>query len=88
VGNQTGGLFERFPPVLHNHVAFDFDRRHVCSHCPSHDRREPGAHIDHELCNRLAGVYVTYNGRSEGDTMWSAVCLLQRQLADAGFAPR
>jgi hypothetical protein len=33
-------------------------------------------------------VTVTYHGRAEGDVMWSAVCMLQRQLADAGFAPR
>jgi hypothetical protein len=81
-------LFERRPPIVRDAVAFDFDRRGARVHRLCHDRREPGEHIDHELCNRLAGVCVTYNGRSEGDTMWSAVCLLQRQLADAGFAPK
>jgi hypothetical protein len=28
------------------------------------------------------------DGRDETDVMWSAVCLVQRQLADAGFNPR
>jgi hypothetical protein len=37
---------------------------------------------------RFAGSSTTYGARSEGDTLWSAVCLLQRQLADAGYAPR
>ncbi len=44
--------------------------------------------IDYETCKRFASPTTTYNGRAEGDTMWSAVCLLQRQLAEAGFAPR
>jgi hypothetical protein len=56
-------------------------RRGARFHRLCHDRREPGQHIDYQLCNRLAGVCVTYNGHSEGDTMWSAVCLLQRLLA-------
>jgi hypothetical protein len=41
-----------------------------------------------EDIKRFAGSSMTYGARSEGDTMWSAVCLLQRQLADAGYAPR
>jgi len=44
--------------------------------------------VDYDLCNRLAGVCITYNGRSEGDTMWAAVRMVQRQLAEHGFAPR
>jgi hypothetical protein len=44
--------------------------------------------IDYETCNRFASVCYTYGARSEGDVMWSAICLLQRQLAEAGFAPR
>jgi hypothetical protein len=44
--------------------------------------------VDYETCTRFASVTTTYGGRSEGDVMWSAVCMLQRQLAEAGFAPR
>jgi hypothetical protein len=44
--------------------------------------------VDYETCNRFASKNVWYSGRAEGDVMWSAVCRLQRQLADAGFAPR
>jgi hypothetical protein len=44
--------------------------------------------VDYSTCNRFASVTTTYSGRSEGDVMWSAVCMLQRQLAEAGFAPR
>jgi hypothetical protein len=44
--------------------------------------------IDYETCCRFASVCWTYGARSEGDVMWSAICLLQRQLAEAGFAPR
>jgi len=44
--------------------------------------------VDYETCVRFASVTTTYGGRSEGDVMWSAVCMLQRQLAEAGFAPR
>jgi hypothetical protein len=44
--------------------------------------------IDYDTCARFAAVCWLYNGRSEGDVMWSAICLLQRQLAEAGFAPR
>jgi hypothetical protein len=44
--------------------------------------------IDFDTCTRFASTTVNYNGRCEGDVMWSAVCLLQRQLADAGLAPR
>jgi len=44
--------------------------------------------VDYGTCTRLASPTTTYNGRVEGDVMWSAVCMLQRQLAEAGFAPR
>jgi hypothetical protein len=44
--------------------------------------------VDYETCARFAGLNTTYNGRSEADVMWCAVCFLQRQLAEAGFAPR
>jgi hypothetical protein len=50
--------------------------------------------VDYGTCVRLASPTTTYNdsnavaGRVEGDIMWSAVCMLQRQLAEAGFAPR
>jgi hypothetical protein len=44
--------------------------------------------VDFNACKRFASVSATYDGRPEGDTMWSAVCLLQSQLADAGYAPR
>jgi hypothetical protein len=44
--------------------------------------------IDYETCARFASTTTTYGLRSEGDTMWSAVCMLQRQLGEAGFAPR
>ncbi len=43
--------------------------------------------VDYDTCIRFASVTTTYGGRSEGDVMWSAVCMLQRQLAEAGFAP-
>jgi hypothetical protein len=44
--------------------------------------------IDYGTVNRFAAPTITYNGRSEGDVMWSAVCTLQHQLAEAGFVPR
>jgi hypothetical protein len=44
--------------------------------------------VDYDTCCRFASVCWTYGRRSEGDVMWSAICLLQRQLAEAGFAPR
>jgi hypothetical protein len=44
--------------------------------------------IDYDTCNRFASVCHTYGNRSEADVMWSAICILQRQLAQAGFAPR
>ncbi len=44
--------------------------------------------IDHGTVTRFASRSVWYSGRAEADVMWSAVCDLQRQLAEAGFAPR
>lgn len=44
--------------------------------------------IGYEDVNKFASPCITYGGRTEADVMWSAVCVLQRQLADAGFAPR
>jgi hypothetical protein len=44
--------------------------------------------INYDTCCRFAAATVTYSGRFEGDVMWSAVCMLQRQFAEAGFAPR
>jgi hypothetical protein len=44
--------------------------------------------VDYDTCIRFASVTTTYAGRSEGDVMWSAICMLQRQLAEAGFSPR
>jgi len=42
--------------------------------------------IGYEDVNKFASPCITYGGRTEADVMWSAVCVLQRQLADAGFA--
>jgi hypothetical protein len=39
-------------------------------------------------CSRFASRTTTYDGRSEADVMWSAILKLQKQLAEAGFAPR
>jgi len=39
-------------------------------------------------CVQKASLFVFYSRRTEVDVMWSAVCILQRQLAEAGFAPR
>jgi hypothetical protein len=33
-------------------------------------------------------TFVFYSGRTEHDVAWSAICLVQRQLADASFNPR
>ena len=44
--------------------------------------------VDYDTCCRFAAVCYTYGARSKGDVMWCAICLLQRQLAEAGFAPR
>jgi hypothetical protein len=43
--------------------------------------------IDYETCAWFAGASARYGERREGDVVWSAVCMLQRQLAEAGFAP-
>jgi hypothetical protein len=43
---------------------------------------------DYETCVRCASRFDYYNGRAECDVMWSSVCGLQRQLAEAGFSHR
>jgi hypothetical protein len=43
--------------------------------------------IDYDTCARLANVTASYGKRAECDVMWSAVRMLLRQLAEAGFAP-
>jgi len=44
--------------------------------------------VDYDTCARFASKFVFYNGRAEADTMWTAVRMVQGQLAEAGFAPR
>jgi len=44
--------------------------------------------VDYDTCIRFASKFVFYTGRTEADTMWSAVRMVQGQLAEAGFAPR
>jgi len=45
--------------------------------------------VDYDTVQRFAAVCWIYgNNRAEAHVMWSALCLLQRQLAEAGFAPR
>ena len=44
--------------------------------------------VDYDTCVRFASKFVFYSGRTESDTMWSAVRMVQGQLAEAGFAPR
>jgi hypothetical protein len=43
--------------------------------------------IDYDTCTRLANVTATYGKRAECDVLWSAVRMLLRQLAEAGFTP-
>jgi len=43
--------------------------------------------VDFETCARFGSPTVNYGGRSEADTIW-CVNSFQRQLAEAGFAPR
>jgi len=44
--------------------------------------------LDYNTCVKLAGPVGRFGNRCEADVMWSAVCELRRQLAEAGFAPR
>jgi hypothetical protein len=44
--------------------------------------------IDYDSCGRLASRFDRYGGRTEQDTIWAAVAILQRDLAEAGFSPR
>jgi hypothetical protein len=43
--------------------------------------------IGFEDVARFAAATITYDGLAEGEVMWSGVLMLQRALADAGFAP-
>lgn len=42
--------------------------------------------IDYDTCARFARIIARYGKRSECDVMWSAVRMLQHQLAEAGVA--
>jgi hypothetical protein len=59
---------------------------------PSPDEAMALAHVVKRLgyddCVRKASLFVFYSGRTEADVMWAALCILQRELAAAGFAPR
>jgi hypothetical protein len=44
--------------------------------------------VDYETVRRFCAVCVTYGGRSEHDTAWAALCMLRRELAEAGLNPR
>jgi hypothetical protein len=44
--------------------------------------------IDYHTVGRFCAVCVTYSGRSEHDTAWAALCMLRRELAEAGYGPR
>jgi hypothetical protein len=45
--------------------------------------------MTYDDCARLSNRTRKYpDGRTECDTMWSAVCIVQDQFRDAGFAPR
>ena len=44
--------------------------------------------IDYDTMGRFTSIFVFYSGRTEHDVAWSAVRIVQRQLAEAGFAPR
>jgi len=44
--------------------------------------------VDYDTVGRFASMFVFYSGRTEHDTVWSALRMLQRQLAEAGFNPR
>jgi hypothetical protein len=44
--------------------------------------------IGFEDVAKFTSATVTYNGLAEGEVIWSGVLMLQRALADAGYAPR
>jgi hypothetical protein len=44
--------------------------------------------LGYEDCRRLSHQRTTYAGREESWVMWSAVQMVERQFAEAGFAPR
>jgi hypothetical protein len=41
--------------------------------------------IDYSLCAKWSSMGRTYGPRLEHDVMWSTVCMLERQLNEAGF---
>jgi hypothetical protein len=41
-----------------------------------------------EDCTRYAAPSITYGERPEADVIWQGVLILQRGLAEAGYAPR
>jgi hypothetical protein len=41
--------------------------------------------LDYNTCAKWSSMTRTYGPRSEHDVMWSAVCMLERQLNEAGF---
>jgi len=44
--------------------------------------------IDYNMCAKWSSMTRMYGPRSEHDVMWSAVCMLERQLGEAGFEAR
>ena len=44
--------------------------------------------VDYDTIGRLSSRFDRYHGRTEQDTAWSAVHMLQNALAEAGFCPR
>jgi hypothetical protein len=44
--------------------------------------------LGYDDCVQKASQSVFYSGRTEADMMWAALCILQRDLAAAGFSPR
>jgi hypothetical protein len=44
--------------------------------------------VDYDAAGRFTSTFVLCPGRTEHDTAWSALCLVQWQLAEAGFSPR
>jgi hypothetical protein len=44
--------------------------------------------IDYDTCARFARIIAKYGLRAECDVMWSAIRMLQHQLAEAGIVSR
>ncbi len=62
----------------------------VTLHMPEYELRALAQfvkHIEYDTVVRHSRCCV-YGRRQEADVMWSALRLLRRQLAQAGFAPR